>query len=173
MTLFLLPLQKFITTFYIISLCQISLALALPANNVHLSSTSLSARDDVALPNLSGVAGKIAGLGFALVVLSLGFGLGAASIAILGSTEWREFRDRKKPKVPAKDGPVTTKPPQQPQDEEKGVNRVDTGLTESTVDEKEKTIQAPERRTRLTLKSFMPIDFGDLKPGWLTDHNKT
>lgn len=170
MPLCLRPLQNLTTAFHIILLSQISLVLALPANNDRRSG-SIDARA-IAAPDLSGAAGKIGGAAFGLVVLSLGFGLGAASIAILGSLEWREFRDRKKPKVPAKDGVGMTS---NQRDEEKGVDRAGTGLSDSTVDEKENNTEAPSRRerSRLTLKSFMPMDFGDLKPGWLTNTNHT
>lgn len=165
MTLLLNSSHTYTTTYRIILLCQVSLALALPAGNSHRAG-DINARD-VTVPNLSGAAGKIAGGVFALVLLSLGLGVGAASIAILGSTEWREFRDRKKPQVPARDG-VTA----QQGGEQQGVNRAQTDRSESTVDENEKATAAPARRPRLTLKSLMPIDFNDLRPGWLTDSNK-
>lgn len=170
MSLCLQPAQNLITVFHIILLAHISVVLALPTNNERRAGGIDGRAIDT--PDLSGAAGKIGGAAFGLIVLSLGFGLGAASIAILGSIEWREFRDRKKPEVPAKDGNGTTP---KLTDEEKAVDRRGTGLSESTVDGKEKTTEAASRRerSRLTLKSFMPIDFSDLKPGWLQSTNKT
>lgn len=165
------PYQALANTFHIILLWQISLTSALPVNNERRSG-HFDARD-ISAPDLSGAAGKIGGAAFALILLSLGFGLGAASIAIFGSIEWREFRDRKKPKVPQKDenGPEQTQ-----RDAAKRLDRAETGLSESTVDEMEKQTareaQGRRERSRLTLKSFLPIDFGDLKPGWLGDTNR-
>lgn len=167
MTLLLHPFQSVTTKFYIILFWQISQVLALPTN-IDQHTGGLAERD-ITAPNLSGAAAKIGGGVFALILLSLGFGLGAASIAIAGSPEWREFRDRKKPKVPAKEGMTAATQ----EDEEKGAQRVQTGLSASTVDEKEKPIVEPVRRARLTLKSFVPIDFNDLRPGWLMDARKT
>lgn len=163
------PLQTFTITFYIILLWQISLVSALPTNNDRRSG-DIDARD-ISTPDLSGAAGKIGGAAFALILLSLGFGLGAASIALFGSIEWREFRDRKKPQVPPKDENGSG---QQQANADRSVDRAETGLSENTVDEKEKQSEAQGRRerSRLTLKSFMPIDFGELRPGWLADTNK-
>lgn len=162
-------LQAFTTTFHIILLWQVSLASALPTNNDRRSA-NIDARD-ISTPDLSGAAGKIGGAAFALILLSLGFGFGAASIAIFGSIEWREFRDRKKPQVPPKDGNGSE---QQQETTDRRVDRAETGLSESTVDEKEKQFntQGRRERSRLTLKSFLPIDFGDFRPGWLADTNK-
>lgn len=170
MSLCLRPFQDLTTTFHILLLSKISLVLALPASNdrrVGYIDTRA-----IAAPDLSGAAGTIGGAAFGLIVLSVGFGLGAASIAILGSIEWREFRDRKKPEVPSKDANGFT--PQQAHGE-KSVDRVDTGLSESTVNDKEKQIEASARRerSRLTLKTFMPIDLSKLKPGWLKVTKKT
>lgn len=163
------PFQALTTIFHTILLWQISLASALPTNNDRRSG-EIDARD-ISTPDLSGAAGKIGGAAFALILLSLGFGFGAASIAIFGSIEWREFRDRKKPKVPPKDENGAG---QQQANSDRRVDRAETGLSDSTVDEKEKQLEAQGRRerSRLTLKSFMPIDFGDFKPGWLGDTNR-
>lgn len=144
-------MSHFTITYYLI-LCHVSLALALPTNNsLHIRAGST--------PDLSGAAGKIAGAAFALILISFGFGLGAATIAIAGSIEWREFRDRNKP------------------DEEKAVERVETRDSEDTImEDKEwpKGQGTQVRRPRVTLKSFMPVDFRGLKAGRAQqDTNKT
>lgn len=108
--------------------------------------------------DLSGAAGKIAGAAFALILVSLAFGLGAATIAIMGSVEWREFRDRKKPEAEKAPGL------------EKALQKVNTRDSDQTVvDEKENSISvqdSPMRKPRLTLKSFRPMDFKNLGVGW-------
>lgn len=145
MTLPIRPLSNFITILNLI-LCQISLAVALPTNN------DLRVRA-VSAPDISGAAGKIGGAAFGLILLSLGFGIGAASIAIAGSIEWREFRDRKKPDTEAAPGT------------EKVLQKVETGDSDDTV-MKEKASRSvktsPIRKPRLTLKSFRPMDFRNL-----------
>lgn len=140
---------------------------------------------------LSSTAVKAIGGGVVgLVLLALIIGLGSASVAILGSTEWREFRDRNKPKedkgkavekghgqkeegpaVPAKDGLPTRS------------NSVATAATTAsassagqqtvnTVDEEKAAAlppaPAPPRRSRLTF-GLPPMDFN---ASWLTSGNK-
>lgn len=124
---------------------------------------ALSKRADISID--SSAIGGIAGGAIGLILLSLFIGLGAASIAILGSLEWREWRGKKEgedqsekkveevegsasqaeqrppPPVPTKDQPVTD----------------------------EKARPGKLSSARLTLKSFMPLDF---KSGWLPKSNK-
>lgn len=185
-----------LTAILLLLLSQLSLAAALPTPH-HL----LDQLHTRAVPDLSSASGKIAGGVFALILISLLFGLGAATVAIKGSVEWREFRDRNKPRLPAAD-------------EEKGTvvevanvmsekKRPDTTDSEKTavavvvVSEEEKEhpvtptmsgasgegeeVQVPppiasptpsERSARrLTLKSFLPVDFDELKVGWLKETN--
>lgn len=120
-----------------------------------------SKRADISI-NSSAIGG-IAGGAIGLILLSLFIGLGAASIAILGSLEWREWRGKKEgedqsekkveegeasashaeqrpPPVPTKDEPVTN----------------------------EKARPGKLSGARLTLKSFVPLDF---KSGWLPKSN--
>lgn len=153
-----------INTLLHLLLCQTSLSLALP--------TTHNLRPRASTPDLSGASAKIGGGIFALLAVSLGLGLGAAFLALRGSVEWREFRDRKKPP---------------PEDEKTGAAtraRADTTATMSTVAsvdtiaeekirlEAEQEAQKIRRPSRLTLKSFRPMDFKDINLGWLRDTNK-
>lgn len=179
MTLYLSPPHSIVTIFYLL-LCQLSLAAALPARN------DLTARANK--PDLSGATGKIAGAALGLIVISLGFGLGSATIAVLGSVEWREFRDRKKT------------------DEEKALSKVATEESQSTTGTEEKqsgrdaqarlprlnklnlksfnldslksfhlnwdSLKLKFNKLKLQMGSFRPVDFRELKSVWLSGNNK-
>lgn len=111
-----------------------------------------------ALP--SSAYGIIGGGAVGLVLLALVIGLGSASIAILGSTEWREFVDRKKPK-PAEGEKGAGR--QAEASQERAIRQTmtnstaTTGGTRNTVDEEKGARgESPPRRNRRTLKSFLP-----------------
>lgn len=101
---------------------------------------------------IGGIAGGVIGL----ILLSLVIGLGAASIAVLGSLEWREWRGKK-------DGD------DQPRGEKKGLDL--EGPPPPPVPTKDDTIDVEKAQpagkpggSRLTLKSFVPLDFRSA--GW-------
>lgn len=181
-----------VNTIIYLVLSQIVLAWSLPVTqDDHLREIESRAPRTVHTPGkraLSSSAVKAIGGGVVgLVVLALVIGLGSALIAILGSTEWREFRDRNKPKeekgkavenqqkekgpvVPAKDLPTRS-------------NSVATAATTATTatastagqqtvntvdEEKAAAPPAPPRRSRLTFK-LPPMDFN---ASWLTNGNK-
>lgn len=113
----------------------------------------------------SSAVGGIAGGAVGLILLSLFIGLGAASIALLGSLEWGEWRGKPKEgeseKGKGKDveegeGGVTQPiPPPVPRKDESATN--------------EKVRPGKLSSSRLTLKSFMSLDF---KSGWLPNSNR-
>lgn len=90
------------TTCVLIS--QLSLALSLPTGDFTQGALKTTTTQKIpqtqhekresAIP--SSAAGLVAGGAVALVFIALCIGLGAASIALFGSLEWGEFRDKKK-----------------------------------------------------------------------------
>lgn len=163
MRLYILPLKRIVSITYVLFF-QIVLALTLPIQE-HQWTRELGTRGAEATPlqnkrAISSAAGAIGGGAVGLILLALFIGLGSAAIAIIGSIEWREFRDRKKPR-------------QTKGDEEKARDRnleiagqelqsvTTTSTTETVMSDPQKVgieTQAP-RKSRLTLKSFKPMDF--------------
>lgn len=123
----------------------------------HVASSSsppppINKRADINIDSsaIGGIAGGVIGL----ILLSLVIGLGAASIAVLGSLEWREWRGKK-------DGD------DQPRGEEKGLDLeggpppppVPTKDDDTNLNEKAQLPAGKPGGSRLTLKSFVPLDF--------------
>lgn len=114
----------------------------------------------------SSAVGGIAGGAIGLILLALIIGLGAASIAVLGSLEWREWRGKKEEGKGEGEG------------EGEGEKKAEEGMAhqrtpstqtdDSVLREKEKAL--PARSTnRKTLMSFIALDF---KSGWIPRSNK-
>lgn len=165
-------------------LSQISLALSLPVEQdaaaqhkqtraAHLT-THLSRRAaSISSSTISAIGGGV----FGLIFLALVIGLGSASIAILGSPEWKEFRGQKDPEGSGKDvekqkspgvqgeGIATTN--SQPTRSSSTASTASTA--QQTVVSEEKTEVQQPRRSRLTLKSLLPpMDFNTT---WLHSHS--
>lgn len=169
------PARK-IAIIFQFSLLYATVALGLPTNRDVSTQQTRSTAVDKALSTLSkrGISinssaiGGIAGGAVGLILLSLFIGLGAASIALLGSLEWREWRGKNKEGENEKGKEVERgegegsaphssepRPPPVPTKDESATN--------------EKARPGKLSNSRLTLKSFMTMDF---RPGWLPNSNK-
>lgn len=186
-----------VATIIYILLSQIALAFSLPVDQHESSLHENEARAPhshtvqpltkrAALS--SSAVGAIGGGAVGLILLALVIGLGSASIAILGSLEWGEFRDRKKPQEEQQQQQHKARSAdaekqkgfgqEQEQDKEAAVsihqtqsNLSTASTAQQTVREEKIGIQTPvtPRRSRLTLKSFLaPMDFN---PTWLHNHS--
>lgn len=160
---YLSSLRNILTIIYAL-LYQVTPALGLPPSHyadsrqlpaARASQTAHLQSKRAGIP--SSAAGLIGGGAFALILLALVIGLGSASVAILGSTEWRELLDRKKPK------PVEGKESNQTEANQEGTiqqtttnSTATTGVTRNTVDEEKGKEEPPLRKNRRTLKSFLP-----------------
>lgn len=132
-----------------------TLAASLPITTTHRHVASRSSpppinkRADINIDSsaIGGIAGGVIGL----ILLSLVIGLGAASIAVLGSLEWREWRGKKDED-------------DQPRGEKKGLD-LEGGPppppvpTKDTIDVEKAQPAGKPGGSRLTLKSFVPLDF--------------
>lgn len=179
-----------VATIIYILLSQIALALSLPIDQNEHAGNHLRENEPRAPPAphsvqpptkraaLSGSAvGAIGGGAVGLILLALVIGLGSASIAILGSLEWGEFRGRKTKPEEQQAGADAEKQRglrQAQEDKETsavGIHQTQSNSTASTVQQtvNEKVAVQPPRRSRLTLKSFLPpMDF---HPTWLNHSN--
>lgn len=152
-----------------------TLVLSLPTSrDVPTQQTHTRAADEAARPiskrAVSSAVGGIAGGALGLILLALIIGLGAASIAILGSLEWGEWRGKKKEGKgesekdmeqgegrQGREGSAEQRPQPPP------VPQKDEAMTN------EKARPGRLSSARLTLKSLMPLDF---KSGWLPKSNR-
>lgn len=141
-----------------------TLALSLPTNRDGSATQQIhSKRATPSVSISSSAVGGIAGGAVGLILLSLFIGLGAASIAVIGSLEWREWRGKKE-EGKGQNG----KGVESDSDSESGsIRQQRQAKDESTTNEKARTGKLSS--ARLTLKSFMPLDF---RSGWLPNSNK-
>ncbi|KAF3764140.1 hypothetical protein M406DRAFT_330491 [Cryphonectria parasitica EP155] len=149
-------------------LSHITLALSMPTYHLATRETKNNAVHDAhsyskRAINLSSIKSTLAGGAAGLVILALVIGLGAASIAILGSIEWAEFRGKNKKE--AQKGVAKEKEEFESDSDsdsikeykEKAVQQ--PRLEEAVTDEKPRMPSMP-KRSRLSLKSFLPpMDF--------------
>lgn len=152
-----------------------TLGLSLPTNHndpshpAHTRAVDEASRATISKRAISSAVGGIAGGVIGLILLSLFIGLGAASIAILGSLEWGEWRG-KTPEDKKGDGEKNieqggrggggrgatggqSRPPPVPRKDD-----------EPVTNEKPRPGKSRLSSARLTLKSFTPLDF---RSGWL------
>lgn len=119
------------------------------------------------------MAGAIGGGAFALILLALFIGLGSASVAVIGSIEWKEYRDRKNPGEKEGDGGKMQDRENNKEtagQEAQSITTMSAGETVTGDPEKVEIQKEPPRKARLTLKSFLPLDF---QPTWLPSLGKS
>lgn len=131
----------------------------------------------------SSVIGGIAGGAIALIAIALIIGLGAASIAISGSLEWNEWRGKKMPEeAGARKGPPDSDDSDSDSDSDSLNWEKEEKLQLEFRDGQEKRPPVPPKmeepapvyeksstgqgggKSRLTIKSFLPMDFN---PTWI------
>lgn len=167
-----------VATIIYIFLSQIALALSLPVDQPHnLRGNEARAPRPIQPPAKrdisSSTVGAIGGGAFALVLLALVIGLGSASIAILGSLEWGEFRDKKKPEQAEADAEKQRGADEQDKETAVSVQQTRSSTAASTAQQAvtgEKAGGQPPRGSRLTLKGLLPrMEFST---AWLNHSNK-
>lgn len=182
------PLQN-VTTFIFSLLWHINLALSLPT--YHLEAKDVERRppgghhiNNKRDPKISvsGAAGAIAGGVVGLVALALIIGLGSASIALCGSTEWSEIRGKKKEdqkkeghdsdsESVEEDKETAVTPPRRTTDDSEETTAGTRRGTDETVTN-EKAGAGRLKMSRLTLKSFMPGQFSLGNLPWGSNTNR-